>query len=157
MIKKKLSEDTMQINKKSAESLQYTARIKCVYCEDRITVFHKLSNSDYGSWNAFNFERHLSTAHVTVNAVIVEGKENADINADDTEPAVLVNEAKSDDQMINPNEQEPIDPKPIVVVVPPNLPPSFLTLPPTNFIGHSSEFLETETDSVNGIFGLILM
>lgn len=49
--------------KKSPDSELFTAKIKCPLCQEKIVVFHKLSASEYGSWNAYSFERHLSTVH----------------------------------------------------------------------------------------------
>lgn len=53
----------MKLSKKSPDSQQYTATIKCPYCEERTTIFHKLSASEHGSWNEFNFKRHLASVH----------------------------------------------------------------------------------------------
>lgn len=58
--KTKLNENAFSITKKSPESQEYVAKINCPHCGDKIKVFQKLSNSEFGSWNVFNFERHLS-------------------------------------------------------------------------------------------------
>ena len=86
----------MQLKKKSPESMQYTAKMKCPHCEDNVVVFHKLSNSEFGSWNAFNFERHLLKKHKTTTkddgnerAIEVETDDSSEDGAKKDVPAKL--------------------------------------------------------------------
>lgn len=76
--------------------MQYTAKIKCPHCEDNVVVFHKLSNSEFGSWNVFNFERHLLNKHQTTTkdngnekTIEVETDDNSEDGAKKDIPAKL--------------------------------------------------------------------
>lgn len=66
-IKTKMTADSVQVIEKPPKELSekplYKATIKCPFCDHPTSVFHKISASEYGSWNGFNFERHLMGVH----------------------------------------------------------------------------------------------
>lgn len=62
-INKKFTKNSVMLNKKTTDGQQYAANLECPFCNEKINVFHKLSTSEFGSWNVSNFERHLTLAH----------------------------------------------------------------------------------------------
>lgn len=65
--KAKLNGASIKVTIKSQDQLSgkliYKASIKCPYCDCEPHVFHKISTSVDGSWNVFNFYRHLELLH----------------------------------------------------------------------------------------------
>lgn len=62
----KFAQGRIIVDKKEMNDNRYVAQIKCPYCDEAIVVFHKLSNSKYGTWNTGNFSRHLVLVHINL-------------------------------------------------------------------------------------------